>query len=280
MNDIIKRYAVTILGNAPNTLVFANGLGTNQKIWASIFPHFEKDFRLVTFDYLGVGASDRTAYRQERYQDLHGFVMDIEEIFDALALQQATFIGHSVSGAIGILAALRRPRRFNSLVLIGASPHYINEPDGYFGGYSRQDIEDLLSLIERNLTGWASASLPALVESPEHPHLVQSLISSFQSQDSLVFSQFARAVYFSDLRAQIEKVTVPTLIIQSAHDSIVPLEVAHYMHRHIPHSILRQVSTRGHFPHLIQPREIATLIREFLSTLPPGDSSPSQSPHT
>ncbi|RDV14233.1 alpha/beta hydrolase [Pontibacter diazotrophicus] len=49
-----------------------------------------------------------------------------------LNLQQVIFMGHSVSSMIGALAAIKKPDRFEKLVMVGPSPCYINS-NGYRG---------------------------------------------------------------------------------------------------------------------------------------------------
>ena len=56
---------------------------------------------------------------------------------------------------IGVLAAARAPERFGKLVLVGPSPRYIDD-EGYRGGFSRADIEELLESMDANFLGWST----------------------------------------------------------------------------------------------------------------------------
>jgi len=124
-------------------MLFAHGFGCDQSMWRFVAPAFEKDYRVILFDYVGSGKSDWSAYEPERYATLDGYARDLLEICRELDLHEVIFVGHSVSSMVGILAANAEPDRFANLILIGPSPRYINDAD-YVGGFERVDIEGLL----------------------------------------------------------------------------------------------------------------------------------------
>ncbi|MHA0111091.1 alpha/beta fold hydrolase, partial [Klebsiella pneumoniae] len=88
---------------------------------------FESDYRVVLMDHVGCGHSDRDAYRVSRYSNLSGYAWDLLEILGGLDVRDVVFVGHSVSAMIGLLAARLEPARFACLVMVGASPCYIND---------------------------------------------------------------------------------------------------------------------------------------------------------
>jgi sigma-B regulation protein RsbQ len=95
---------------------------------------------------------DTSAYNAERYASLQGYASDVIEICEALQLRDVTFIGHSVSSMIGLLAAIEQPSYFDRLVMVGPSACYINEK-GYTGGFDKKDIEGLLETMDKNYIG-------------------------------------------------------------------------------------------------------------------------------
>src|SRR5690606_3705231 len=107
-------------------MVFAHGFGCDQNMWRFVAPAFEGDFRCVLFDQVGAGGSDLSAYDPRRHSSLSGYADDLVEIGRELQLQQAIFVGHSVSAMIGVLASLKAPDLFESLVMVGPSPRYID----------------------------------------------------------------------------------------------------------------------------------------------------------
>ena len=146
----------------------AHGFGCDQNMWRFVAPAFEADLPVVLFDHVGAGGSDLDAYDPERHGTLDGYADDVLEICRALELSDAVFVGHSVSAMIGVLAAAQAPERIGKLVLVGPSPRYIDD-DGYIGGFSREDIEELLESMDSNFLGWSSAMAPVIMGNGDRP---------------------------------------------------------------------------------------------------------------
>jgi sigma-B regulation protein RsbQ len=263
--DIRTRNNVKVLGRGTQPMLFAHGFGCDQNMWRYIIPAFEDDYRIVLFDYVGAGKSDLSAYDASRYADLNGYASDVLEVCNALDLRDVIFVGHSVSSMVGVLAANREPERFARLILIGPSPRYVND-DGYVGGFERADIEGLLETMDKNYIGWANYLAPAIMKNPDRPELGAELTESFCSTDPVMARQFAEATFFADNRADLELVTVPSLILQCSADIIAPMEVGEYLHRQLPASTLRVMKATGHCPHMSAPDETIALIMEYLAT--------------
>ena len=244
-------------------MVFAHGFGCDQNMWRFVSPAFEADHRIVLFDHVGAGGSDVSAYDPERYGSLRGYAEDVLAICETLELSDVVFVGHSVSAMVGVLAAQMDPGRIGTLVLVGPSPRYIND-EGYVGGFSERDIEELLESLDSNFLGWSSAMAPAIMGNPGRPELGAELTESFCRTDPEVASHFARVTFTSDNRADLGGVGVPTLVLQCSDDVIAPLQVGDYVHRAIPQSTLVQLDATGHCPNLSAPEETIEAIQAFL----------------
>jgi sigma-B regulation protein RsbQ len=262
--DIVRRNHVTTCGAGAQPMLFAHGFGCDQRMWRFVTPAFERDYRVVLFDYVGSGRSDVAAYDPARYGTLDGYARDVLDVIHALDLRDVIFVGHSVSAMIGVLAANREPDRFARLVLIGPSPRYIDEPPAYVGGFSRADIEGLLETMDRNYIGWANYLAPAIMGNADRPELGRELTDSFCSTDPVAARRFAEATFFADNRADLAHVRVPSLILQCAEDIVAPHAVGEYLHRALPDSTLRLMQATGHCPHMSAPDETIALITEYL----------------
>ncbi len=243
-------------------MLFAHGYGCDASMWRLVAPQFENRYRTALFDHVGSGRS-RAPYDAHRYATLDGYADDVLTICRALGSEPVVFVGHSVSAMIGVLAAVREPERFSHLVLIGPSPRYIDD-DGYVGGFTREDIDSLLALLDADQDGWARAMAPTIMGNPERPELAGELAESFCRVDPRVARHFARVTFTSDNRADLGRVRTPTLVIQSADDTIAPPAVGDYVHRHLAGSELVVLDTSGHCPHLSAPEETAAAIGTFL----------------
>src|SRR6185295_16768572 len=141
------------------------------------------------------------------------------DVCHALDLRDVIFVGHSVSGMIGALAANREPDRFAHLIMIGPSPRYINDPP-YVGGFNRSDIDGLFEMMDKNFIGWANFLAPAIMKNPDRPELGQELTESFCSTDPIIARRFAEATFYADNRDDLSSVRVPTLILQCSDDMV------------------------------------------------------------
>jgi sigma-B regulation protein RsbQ len=262
--DILARNNVKVFGQGAQPMLFAHGFGCDQNMWRFVTPEFERDYRIVLFDYVGSGKSDLAAYDPARYGDLAGYAQDLLEVCEALDLRQVILVCHSVSCMIGVLAATEQPERFDKLILIGPSPRYINDTD-YVGGFERADIEGLLETMERNYIGWASFLAPVVMKNADRPELSQELEQSFCSTDPEIARRFAEATFLADNRADLPKMRVSSLIVQSSDDAIAPCEVGKYVHSHLPGSTLRVMEATGHCIHMSHPRETTQIIKEYLA---------------
>ncbi len=261
--DPLRRNNVEVSGAGPRTVVFSHGFGCDLNAWDDVAPAFEAGSRVVRFDLVGSGLSDPTAYDPAKYASLDGYAEDVVEIAAALALEQAVFVGHSVSAMIGMLAALRAPGRFGAMVMLCPSPCYIDDGD-YVGGFSRSDIDDLLEVIDSNFLRWSRSSAPAIMGNAERPALGRELSESFARTDPDIARAFARVTFLSDVRAELPRLTLPTLILQTKQDMIAPVQVGAYMHAALPHGELVVMDATGHCPHMSAPEQTVAAIRRYL----------------
>lgn len=260
---VIQRNNVVSSGQGSRAIVFAHGFGCDQNMWRFVAPAFENDFRTILFDHVGAGRSDLAAYDAEKYGSLEGYAADVVEIGEALGLKDAVFVGHSVSAMIGVLASLRSPGLFSDLILVGPSARYINDAE-YHGGFSPQDIDELLASLGDNHMGWSMAMAPVIMGNADRPELGTELADSFCRTDPDIARSFAKVTFTSDNRADLPLVTARTLILQCRDDIIASEEVGEYVRDHIPGATMILLDASGHCPNLSAPQEVIAASRAFL----------------
>jgi sigma-B regulation protein RsbQ len=263
--SIIARNNVKFLGHSGPPMVFAHGFGCDQNVWRHVAPAFADSFRVILFDHVGAGRSDLNAWSPEKYGNINSYADDVVEILRELSLEGAIFVGHSVSSMIGVLAAQTAPELFSHLILVGPSPRYIDDGD-YIGGFTADQIEELLEFLDSNHMGWSAAMAPAIMGNPDRPDLSEELTNSFCRTDPEIARSFARVTFTSDNRDDLKHITISTLILQCRDDIIAPEAVGEYVHREIHTSQLVTLNATGHCPHLSAPDETVAAIRKFLVT--------------
>jgi sigma-B regulation protein RsbQ len=262
--DVRARNNVHILGvdRAP-TVMLAHGFGCDQEMWRRVTAPLSERFRIVLFDHVGSGGADPSAWDPARYASLDAYASDILDIVDGLQLRDTVFVGHSVAAMMGVLAAGARPGAFAKLVLVTPSPCYIDDGD-YRGGFTRGDVDDLLDSLESNYLGWSRAIASTIVGNPGRPELSEELAETFCRTDPACAKVFARTTFLSDNRADLSKVSAPTLILECAEDVIAPAGVGSYVAAHIAGSKLVTLDTTGHCPQLSAPEATAAEIASFV----------------
>ncbi|MEW2064965.1 alpha/beta hydrolase [Streptomyces sp. NPDC007002] len=263
---IRERNNVTVTGRVDGpVLLLAHGFGCDQNMWRLVLPGLAAKYQVVLFDYVGSGRADTTAWDERRYSSLDGYAADVLEVCEELDLRDVTFVGHSVSAMVGVLAAAKEPQRISRLVMVAPSPCYIDD-DGYRGGFSADDIDELLESLKSNYLGWSAAMAPVIMGNADRPELGEELTASFCATDPHMARVFARTTFLSDSREDLKTVAVPTLVLECEQDVIAPREVGAYVHAAIPGSRLVTLKATGHCPQLSAPQATTEAITAFLGS--------------
>lgn len=248
---------------ARETIIFSNGFGTEQSIWEKVMAPFLTDYRVILYDLAGSGKSDMTAFSANKYDSLRVYADDLLDICERMYVKDAIFVGHSVSGMIGMLAAIKAPRYFSKMVFIGASPRYINIDD-YVGGFTQEVLNGFYQTMETNYFAWVSGFAPMAMGNAGRPELAASFAKTLSAIRPDVAVSVARTIFQSDYRSSLKELTQPTLLLHCDNDIAVPLVVGSYLHKHIVNSELVVIDAEGHYPHLSAPQAVIDAIQKFI----------------
>ncbi|GAB2293843.1 DASH complex subunit dad2 [Dionaea muscipula] len=255
---------VRVIGSGDKYLVLAHGFGTDQSAWQRILPYFTPFYKVVLYDLVCAGSVNPDHFDFRRYTTLDAYADDLLYILDALNVTRCAYVGHSVSAMIGILAAIRRRDLFTKLILIGASPRFLNDKD-YHGGFDEGEIEKVFSAMEANYAAWVNGFAPLAVGA-DVPAAVREFSRTLFNMRPDISLFVCRTVFNSDLRGVLGLVKVPCYIVQTAKDVSVPTSVAPYMKRQLGgKSTVIMLNTEGHLPHLSAPAMLAQALRRPLS---------------
>jgi sigma-B regulation protein RsbQ len=253
---------ITGVGSA--VVVLSHGFGTDQSAWGAIRPWLDQRFRVVSFDLAGSGPGGGETYDFRRHDTLFGFADDLLDVLGELDIHRCIYVSHSVSGMIGAAAAGARPQAFARLVMIGASPRYLNGP-GYRGGFDQTDLDQLYDGMAANFQAWGAGFAPAVVGVPDNAAVHEFCRTLFLIRPDIALAT-SRTIFQSDMRAITERLERPTHLLQTAQDLAVPSEVAAWLHRHVDGSTLDILDAQGHLPHMTAPAEVIRLLERRLVT--------------
>lgn len=260
-----KKNNVTVTGNpaAARTLILAHGFGTDQTAWHQVEAPFLCDYRVIRYDNVGAGGADPAAYSHHRYDSLSAYADDLLAICATLGVNDAILVGHSVSAMVAVLAATAQPAHFSRLVLLSASPRYINDA-GYHGGFEQGDLDALYQAMQTNYQAWVSGFAPLIMANADRPELSDYFAQGLKAIRPDIALAVLRVIMQSDLREDLARLKQPTLLIQPREDPAVPPQVGEYLHQRIAGSRLAVVDATGHLPHLSAPAEVIAAMQAFL----------------
>lgn len=265
MISAIRRNNVHVSGTGRDTVVLSHGFGVDQTAWKRVLPQLERRYSVVRYDLTGLGRSERRAYDRDRYATLHGHARDLLEICSELKLEHSLFIGHSAGAMAGILAAIERPELFRKMILLAASPHYIDEPH-YVGGFGREQIAAVFESVARDYLAYCDVMVPVAIGDNVDRAVADDLLATFKRTDPEIAHHFAQVVFLSDHRDDLPNLSVPALVVQPSQDTFVPVQVGHFVAAQIQRGELHVLHGRGgHFPHLAAPDDVLKVVNEYFA---------------
>ncbi|KAL3745199.1 hypothetical protein ACJRO7_014330 [Eucalyptus globulus] len=253
-----------LTGSGTETVVLAHGFGSDQTVWDNILPHLSHHFRVLTFDWGFSGAvkEQEGLFDPVKHSSYEGLARDLISLLDELDLNSTVFVGHSMSGMIGCIASVKRPNLFKHLILLAASPRYLNT-DGYEGGFGTAQIDQLLASLESDYYGWTANFASLRVQGD--PLTIEVYTKCLRTMKPEVALPLARTIFLSDHREILGRVTTPCTIIQTTNDTAVPNSVAHYMRDKIQgKSTIEMIEADGHFPQLTEHLQFLNVLGRIL----------------
>jgi pimeloyl-ACP methyl ester carboxylesterase len=254
-----RRIAFRRAGRGP-LLLFAHGAVSDGRVWRGQLEAFADAFTVVAWDAPGCGDSDDVpaGCRMDGYADcLAGFI-------GALGLGAAHVVGHSWGSTLALQLGLDHPALVRSLVLVG--PYA-----GWSGSLTPDEVEARRAFAHQ---------VADLDPTTFDPHAMRGLFSDVMADDTAhelahimrairpaATRTMADALAASDLRHDLARIDVPTLVVVGEADERSPVTVATDLQRRIAHSTLTVLPGLGHECYLESPAAFAIAVRAFLESL-------------
>ncbi|PKA58159.1 putative esterase KAI2 [Apostasia shenzhenica] len=260
MGIVEAAHNVRVVGTGERIIVLAHGFGTDQSVWRHLLPHLVEEYRVVLFDNMGAGTTNPDYFDFERYSVLEGYSLDLLGILQELQIDSCIFVGHSVSAMVGAIASISRPDFFEKIIMLGASPRYVNDAH-YCGGFEVDDLDQLFDAIRSNYEAWVAGFAPLAVGGDMDSPAVQEFSRTLFNMRPDIAMSLAQTIFHSDLRNVLRDVTVPCHILQSTRDLAVPVKVAEYLHENLGgESVVEIMRSDGHLPQLSCPEIVIPVL--------------------
>jgi 3-oxoadipate enol-lactonase len=249
-------------GAGPETIVFAHVLLLSGRVFDPQVKALQDRFRCITFDFRGQGQSQVT----DSGYDIDTLTADAAGIIEALQCAPCHFVGLSMGGFAGLRLAIRRPALLKSLVLLAswADPELKQDVRRYrlmafiarwFG------TKVVVDRVMPMMFGEKFLNDPARTKEREEWRarlIANDRIGVTRAVEGMMTRQ---GVY-----DQLDKITIPTLIVVGAQDAMCPPAQAERMHAGIPGSKLVMIPGAGHMSTIEEPAAVNRALEEFLDS--------------
>jgi non-heme chloroperoxidase len=244
-------------------IVFTHpGLATHS-FWQHQTAVLAHEYRTVTYDWRGVGRSDRP---RSGYT-LRALTDDLLALIEKLELGRVTLVTHGVGTHPVLSAYLRRPELVARLVLISGAPRYGGADDGD-GGLSEEFSKWLAK--EMDSSGRVCAQAYAnlydryLFRSDQGPAVAQWFLNMALESPLYVVNAYLANMKGTDFRDQMDRITCPVMIAQARHDRKQRYEGAVYLSKHLPNAKLVTFEHSSHMPHIEEMARFNEELRAFV----------------
>ena len=250
------------MGNAHGApVVLIHGYTDSARDWVPLIPFLDKDRRLLVIDIRGHGLSDKPDCCYTRFD----FAYDVKLLLDTLHIEHADIVGHSLGSIIAQTFAELWPERARSVTLIAStaqSPHFDFSP-----------IRQLREPIDPEspfMKAWWSSPNPV---DPDLLRLARN--DSARIPVRVWWAILDQAISDDSLRAMLNRITAPTLLIWGSEDFIMKPEDRQSLIDALPKAQVHIFKGLGHNPFWEVPVAVARVVNAFIkdpaARLPAGD---------
>lgn len=236
------------------TIVFANSLGTDFRIWDDVVACLSGRFRLICYDKRGHGLSDVTPAPYK----LDDHVADLSALLDVLNIEKFVLCGLSVGGQIAQALAARQPDRVQALVLMDTA-HKIGTPAMWQERMDALADGGIAAISDKIMERWFSKGFR--VDRPAdfsmyHNMLVRTPFDGYAGT--------CAALRATDLTESTRSLSLPVQVICGDEDGSTPPDLVKSMADLIPGARFALVEKAGHLPCIEHPAIVADIIETFL----------------
>jgi non-heme chloroperoxidase len=203
-------------------VVFVHSWALNSDMWQYQMIHLAgQDLRCVAYDSRGHGRSCDPG-RGYDYDTLAG---DLATVIEQLNLREVTLVGHSMGcGVVARYLSRHGARRVARVALVSPSLPFALKTEDNPDGVDKSILERLQAAWSRDFPKWLAANARPFFTPETSPEMVQWGISMCLQASLKALIDCNRATIETDFRAELPKITMPTLIIHGDKDVSTPLE--------------------------------------------------------
>jgi len=248
--------------NCPNypwtgsKLVFLHGWGTHPVIWTPLLERLP-----------GSRAVPLPGYASTAPAACADGLVDMANVIAQQLEPQTLLVGWSLGGLAAMRVALDYPQKVSRLMLIGATPCFVNRADwrhgvddAVFAEFSRNLSEDYAGTIRRFLSLQAQGSDTVRAVLAE---LRKQLLAQPQPELTVLDAGLSM-LRETDLRSELAGLTVPVSLVHGTGDKLAPVEAARWLQTALPNAALHEIKGAGHAPFLSHVQAVTDVIERWV----------------
>jgi pimeloyl-ACP methyl ester carboxylesterase len=249
------------IGGAAPPLVLIHGIGADGRMFAPVVERLADSARIVNWNLPGFGGK-----ALDGPLTFPGLAAALTADLDALGIERAVLLGHSIGGMVAQELAATAPQRVRALIL-SATTSVFGSRDGSF---QRQFVQARLGPLDagQTMAEMAAQSAPRLVGSGAATEAAPLLVRLMSEIPDATFRSVIACLVTFDRRDELAGIAVPTLLIAGEEDTNAPLKTMTRMAETITGARLQVLARIGHLAPLECPDRYADIVRRFLSELP------------
>lgn len=243
------------LGNPKGPpLLLLHGYTDSSRTWSLVAPYLGK-YRLLMPDQRGHGASDAP----ECCYSANQYAFDAKLFLDAMGVERAHVVGHSLGSMVAIAMAAEYPDRVRSIGLIGSTALVpVKRGDWLFEG--SHALKWPLDPNSQFMRDWHPANQPT----PVDPVFAEAIRAEYMTIPRHVWRGVMRELASVPVARHAADIMVPVLILSGGKDPLFPAEHHEALLKTFPQAKAHVFPDLGHNPNWEQPAEIARHIADFL----------------
>ncbi len=245
-------------GHGPE-VVLVHGWGSHGGVWTDIARELSADYRVIVPDLPGHGRS------RDFLPPVYTPETLVEEIRPALS-GPAVWVGWSMGGLMALAAARRHPREVTRLVLVGATPKYVQSAD-WPHAMSPTVLDQFARNLEQDYAGTLERFLTLQMAADEDRAVLRRLrdeMFQYGEPPTAALQAGLRLLKEEDRREMLYQVATPTLVIHGGRDRLAPVGAARYLAQQLPQARLEVMPEAGHAPFLSHPTVFLEKLKAFI----------------
>ncbi len=254
------RIAYSVTGGAQATpLILSNSLATDASMWERVLPELAQQFRVITYDTRGHGASTCASGTPS----LSDLAADLVAVLDAAHAPQAILAGVSLGGMTGMTLALEQPQRLLGLMACNCRAR-INA-EGIAGWDQRVELfssQGIEALVPATLERWFAADVRA-----SDAALMQRMADIIRTTSLSGYVSCVNAIKGMAMHDQLHRIGLPVLYLAGAQDGGAPVSEMQDMAAEVKGSRCEVLDPCGHISPMQRPQDFVRLLRDFAAQI-------------